>query len=98
MCNRYSLTKKQERLIVREYESLDLYFTERFNIAPTQSAPVVLVEEGKLVHRDMKWGFAPKWSKAPITNAQFETLDKKATFKEAFQTRRCLVPATGFYE
>lgn len=98
MCNRYSLTKKLERLIVREYETLDLYFMERFNIAPTQSAPVILVEEGKLVRRDMKWGFTPKWSKAPITNAQFETLDKKPTFKEAFQTRRCLVPATGFYE
>ncbi|HEX3625931.1 MAG TPA: SOS response-associated peptidase [Verrucomicrobiae bacterium] len=98
MCNRYSLTKKQERLILQEYESLDLYFMERFNIAPTQSAPVILIEEGKLVRREMKWGFIPKWSKVPIRNAQFETLDKKPTFKEAFQTRRCLVPATGFYE
>jgi putative SOS response-associated peptidase YedK len=98
MCNRYALSKKQERVILQDYETIDLYFTERFNIAPTQFVPVVLVDEGKLVRRDMRWGFTPKWSKAPITNAQFETLEKKPTFKEAFLMRRCLVPATGFYE
>jgi putative SOS response-associated peptidase YedK len=49
MCNRYALSIKQERFILQEYETLDLYFMERFNIAPTQSAPVVLVESGKLV-------------------------------------------------
>ena len=98
MCNRYALSKKQERIILQDYETLDLYFTERFNIAPTQSAPVMLVENGKLVSREMKWGFVPKWSKSPVTNAQFETLDKKQMFKEAFETRRCLIPASGFYE
>lgn len=98
MCNRYALSKKQERVIVQDYGTLELYLMERFNIAPTQSAPVVLVENGKLVSRDMKWGFTPKWSKAPVTNAQFETLEKKQMFKEAFETRRCLVPASGFYE
>ena len=98
MCNRYALSKKQERLIVRDFGSLEFYFAERFNIAPTQSAPVVLLENGKLVSRDMKWGFIPKWSKSPVTNAQFETLDKKQMFKEAFETRRCLIPASGFYE
>ncbi len=98
MCNRYAISKKQERFILQEYETLDLYFMERFNIAPTQSAPVVLIEDGKLVARETKWGFIPKWSKAPVTNAQFETLDKKQMFKEAFETRRCLVPASGFYE
>jgi putative SOS response-associated peptidase YedK len=101
MCNRYALSKKQERLVIEEYGSLEQYYFahfDRFNIAPTQSAPVVLVEDGKLVSREMKWGFIPKWSKAPVTNAQFETLDKKPTFKEAFETHRCLVPASGFYE
>ena len=98
MCNRYALSKKQERFILQEYETLDLYFMERFNIAPTQSSPVVLIENGKLVLRDMKWGFIPQWSKSPVTNAQFETLDKRRLFKEAFESRRCLVPASGFYE
>jgi putative SOS response-associated peptidase YedK len=98
MCNRYALSKKQERVIIQDYGTLDLYFMERFNIAPTQSAPVVLIENGKPVCREMKWGFTPKWSKAPVTNAQFETLDEKQMFKEAFAGRRCLVPASGFYE
>jgi len=98
MCNRYALSKKQERFILQEYETLDLYFMERFNIAPTQSAPVVVVENGKPVSRDMKWGLIPKWSKTPVTNAQFETLAEKRMFKEAFETRRCLIPASGFYE
>ncbi len=47
MCNRYSLTKKQERIITREFGSLELYFMERFNIVPTQSAPIVVVENGQ---------------------------------------------------
>ncbi|HEX3625145.1 MAG TPA: SOS response-associated peptidase [Verrucomicrobiae bacterium] len=98
MCNRYALSKRQEELILQDYETLDLYFMERFNIAPTQAAPVVLIENGKLTCREMKWGFIPKWSKAPVTNAQFETLADKPTFKEAFETRRCLIPASGFYE
>src|ERR1700739_1944424 len=97
MCNRYSLTKKQQRIITREFGSLELYFMERFNIAPTQVAPIVLIENGKLTKKEMKWGFTAKWSKAPVMNAQFESMDKPM-FKEAFEKRRCLVPASGFYE
>jgi putative SOS response-associated peptidase YedK len=98
MCNRYALSKKQERLITKQYGSVELFYQLRFNIAPTQLAPVVLVENGKLASRNMQWGFKPAWSKSPVTNAQIETLDKKPTFKDAFAKRRCLVPASGFYE
>ncbi|HEV2454626.1 MAG TPA: SOS response-associated peptidase [Verrucomicrobiae bacterium] len=97
MCNRYALTKKQERVITREFGSLELYFMERFNIAPTQSAPVILIENGKLANRDMRWGFQVKWTKAPLLNAQLESMDKPS-FREAYSMRRCLVPASGFYE
>jgi putative SOS response-associated peptidase YedK len=41
MCNRYALSKKQERVIVQDYGTLEMYFMERFNIAPKQSAPIV---------------------------------------------------------
>jgi putative SOS response-associated peptidase YedK len=98
MCNRFALSKKDERLVVAEYGSVELYYQLRWNIAPTQPAPVVFLENGKLVCRDMQWGFKPAWSKSPITNAMRETLEQKATFKDAFAMRRCLVPATGFYE
>lgn len=81
MCNRYALTKKQERIITQEFGSLDFYFMERFNIAPTQRAPLVLLENGRLISREMNWGFQPKWAKGPLTNAQLETLAPKPTFK-----------------
>lgn len=97
MCNRYSLAKKQERIITREFGSLELYFLERFNIAPTQSAPVVLVENQKLASRNMQWGFKVKWTSAPLLNVQLESI-AKPMFREAFNMRRCLVPASGFYE
>jgi putative SOS response-associated peptidase YedK len=97
MCNRYALTKKQERIITREYGSLELYFMERFNIAPTQSASVVLVENEKLVTREMRWGLKVKWTKAPLLNAQRESLEKPV-FRATFEAHRCLVPASGFYE
>jgi putative SOS response-associated peptidase YedK len=97
MCNRYSLSKKQERVITRDYGSLELYFMERFNIAPTQRAPVVRIENGKLATRDMHWGFAVKWTRAPVLNVQLESMEKPM-FREMFKLRRCLVPASGFYE
>ena len=97
MCNRYALTKKQERIITREFGSLELYFMERFNIAPTQNASVILVGEGQMVTREMQWGLPVRWTRAPLLNVKFESMEKPA-LREAFETRRCLVPANGFYE
>lgn len=97
MCNRYALTKKQERIITREFGSLELYFMERFNIAPTQSASVLLVEDGRIVTREMRWGFAVRWTRAPLLNIQLES-SKKPAFRETFETHRILIPASGFYE
>lgn len=95
MCNRYSLSKKQERIITREYGSVEFYFMQRFNIAPTQKAQVITVENDKLVSREMKWGWTTKFGL--MTNARAETAHENM-FKEALAGRRCLVPADGFYE
>jgi putative SOS response-associated peptidase YedK len=95
MCNRYSLGKKQERIITREYGSVEFYFAERFNIAPTEFAQIILVEGGKLVCREMNWGIQTRFGM--FTNIQAESTHKK-TLKELFENRRCLVPASGFYE
>ncbi|HUA66178.1 MAG TPA: SOS response-associated peptidase [Alphaproteobacteria bacterium] len=95
MCNRYSLSKKQERVITREYGSIEFYFMERFNIAPTEFAQVIAVENGKLVSREMKWGIETPFGM--LTNTRAESTNKK-TYEESFKNCRCLVPATGFYE
>lgn len=98
MCNRYRLTRRETPLTITGLGTIEFEFSSRYNIAPTQLAPVVTVESGKLAARDMKWGFKPAWSKGVITNAMVETAPSKPTFKEAFASRRCLVPASGFYE
>jgi len=93
------LTKKEMRIISRlPPEQLQLWFKARFNIAPTQEVPAVVLEAGELRQRDFQWGLRPVWSKYPIINAQAESLLQKPTFRAPFQQRRCLVPADGFYE
>jgi putative SOS response-associated peptidase YedK len=77
---------------------LQLYFKERFNIAPTQDAPVILLEDSRLEQRAMRWGLQPSWANFPIINVKSETVTAKPTFRESFSSRRCLVPADGFYE
>jgi putative SOS response-associated peptidase YedK len=94
MCNRYSLTKKQERIITREHGSVEFFFMQRFNIAPTQNAQVVVMENGKLVARELKWGWETKFGL--MTNVKSETAHQK--FKDAMEKRRCVVPTDGFYE
>ncbi len=99
MCGRYSLTKKEMRIISKlPPGELQLWLKARFNIAPTQEVPVIVLEGGRLVPRELSWGLRPVWSKHPLINAQAESLAQKPTFRAAFQQHRCLVPADGFYE
>jgi putative SOS response-associated peptidase YedK len=75
----------------------------RYNIAPTQDAPVIrLTEEGRELSL-LRWGLIPFWAKDEkigyrTINARSETVAEKPSFREAFKQRRCLIPATGFYE
>lgn len=105
MCGRFSLNIPLELLI--EYFGLDLEHAcdvdRRYNIAPTETVPVIRIEDGKrcLVH--MKWGLVPEWADDPaignrLINARAETVDTKNSFRKAFFRRRCLVPAGGFFE
>lgn len=72
------------------------------NIAPSALCPVVLEDAGRRL-RLFKWGLVPRWAKdekiaCRCINARAEGLDEKPAFKDAFQSRRCLVPASGFFE
>ena len=77
----------------------------RFNVAPTDVMPIVGVNrDGGISIRELRWGLIPYWAKDPkvggakAINARAESVDEKPMFREAFKRRRCLVPASGYYE
>lgn len=103
MCSRYSLTAGEWQFFSKLLqELLILKFQARYNIAPTQSAPAIVMREGAPAAREMRFGFqtpASAGRKASIVvNARSETAAEKPMFRDAFRERRCLIPATGFYE
>ena len=104
MCGRYTLTKPLKTIISHfEAKSFKGDYLERYNIAPTQSMPVVVTPDGKRVMETMRWGLIPSWVKDPEThslliNARAETIQEKPSFRSSFKSRRCLVPTDGFYE
>jgi putative SOS response-associated peptidase YedK len=79
-------------------------FPPRYNVAPTDPIPVVRIDprDGVRELALMRWGLVPSWMKekpkAPHINARAETVATAPMFREAFARRRCLIPATGFYE
>lgn len=102
MCGRYTLSQSEG--LSRRFEISEVRIPPRFNIAPTQTAPVVrLRKEGQRELALLKWGLVPSWAREPtvgsrMINARCETVRKKPSFQEAFRRRRCLVPADGFFE
>jgi putative SOS response-associated peptidase YedK len=103
MCGRFVITSAPEALR-RLFGYIDRpNFPPRYNIAPTQPVPVVMVENGLRQFRLMRWGLIPAWVKDPrgfalLINARAETVLDKPAFRNAFRRRRCLIPADGYYE
>ncbi len=104
VCGRFTLTSSSEALAADFEVSEVERFEPRFNIAPSQEIAVVREDEaGVRECVALRWGMIPAWAKdpkkshAPI-NARSETAAGKPTFRQAMSRRRCLVPASGFYE
>jgi putative SOS response-associated peptidase YedK len=103
MCGRFVITSAPEALR-KLFGYIDQpNFPPRYNVAPTQPVPVVIVENGTRQFRLMRWGFIPAWVKEPrgfalLINARAETVQDKPAFKNAIRRRRCLIPADGWYE
>jgi putative SOS response-associated peptidase YedK len=75
----------------------------RYNVAPTQDAPIVAVGRNGRRIAGFRWGLVPFWADDPsignrMINARSESVATKPAFRRAFERRRCLVPADGFYE
>lgn len=103
MCGRYLITSSPEALRRLFGYGEQPNFPPRYNIAPTQPVPVVILENGVRQFRLMRWGFLPSWVKDPRTfalviNARAETVLEKPSFRNAIRRRRCILPADGYYE
>ncbi len=107
MCGRFSLYEPSDR-IARAFGVDDVapgVPEARFNVAPSQQIFVVVTSRDGTTRRlgTLKWGLVPSWSKDPASggrmiNARAETVASAPSFRRAFQGRRCLVPANGFFE
>lgn len=81
----------------------DLPDVPNYNVCPTTQVHVVRSGDGQRLLQPMRWGFLPHWYKTPtdgplLINARAETIAEKPAFRAACRERRCLIPATGFYE
>jgi putative SOS response-associated peptidase YedK len=105
MCGRYRLSRRKQ-LIAEYFDTVDeIDWEPRYNIAPSQNVGIIRQDRTQPVRKFslVRWGLIPYWAKdssigQKMINARSETVLDKPAFREAFQIRRCLVPADGFYE
>ncbi len=104
MCGRFALFSSVQA-IKKYYNYLNEVqdWKANYNIAPSQKIPVIINENGEKNLEFFQWGLIPFWAKDKkigykMINTRAETISEKPSFKFAFQKRRCLIPANGFYE
>jgi putative SOS response-associated peptidase YedK len=105
MCGRYRLSKRKQ-LVEEHFDAAgEEDWEPRYNIAPTQPVAVIRQHPKEPVRKLslVRWGLIPSWAKdasgaAKMINARSETAATQPAFRDAFQLRRCLIPADGFYE
>ena len=90
MCGRYSNAKDLTELMKLVDAVMCLGFVPRYNIAPTQMAPLIYIENKKPEVKLMRWGLVPAYAKDSsignaLINAKSETLTTRAAFREAFK-------------
>jgi putative SOS response-associated peptidase YedK len=103
MCGRYVIISTPAAIRAMFDYAEQPNFPPRYNVAPTQPIPVVLLRDGKRHFTLMRWGLLPSWVKDPknfplLINARGDTVLEKPAFRNAIRRRRCLIPADGFYE
>ena len=104
MCGRFAFYTPAEAVVRLFGARAEEDFPPRWNLAPTQDAPVVRLDaDGERYFDALYWGLVPFWAKEKaignrMINARAETVAEKPAFRQAFRQRRCLVLADGFYE
>ncbi len=104
MCGRYAIVLVGDGTLQRRFSIEELLDdpAPRFNVAPTQTLPVITRNSPNRVEM-MRWGLIPSWAKdagigSKMINARAETVAEKPAFRRSLRSRRCLVPASGFFE
>ena len=104
MCGRYVVAYDPETLVSGFSLTRIQPFDKRWNIAPQSPVPVVYeTRAGERVGELMRWGLVPHWAKdatigTKLNNARSEGMADKPSFRQAVRRRRCILPASGFYE
>ncbi len=103
MCGRYSTGKVSKKKFEETLDTELVEIPSSFNLCPGRDNPVIAEEDGGIASVKMRWGLVPNWSKEPrpdasSINARSETMAEKPFFRDSFRSRRCLVPADGYYE
>ena len=110
MCGRYAQTLGAEEIVqsfALDGSSLDQSLPLNWNIAPTNEIYIIRNESGSKILDSASWGIIAPWQKtmadarasqSHAINARSESIHEKPTFRHAFRTSRCLIPATGYYE
>jgi putative SOS response-associated peptidase YedK len=104
MCGRFILLTDLS-VIIKSFgiQNVACEYRPGNNISPGQQIAAILRKDDQNSLVDFRWGLIPSWAKDPsignrMFNARSETIAEKPSFKNAFQKRRCLIPADGFYE
>jgi len=104
MCGRYVVAYDPQTLVAGFSLTRIEPFERRWNVAPQSPVPVVYeTRDGERVCEPMRWGLVPHWARdetigARLNNARSEGMADKPSFRQAVRRRRCVLPASGFYE
>lgn len=96
MCGRYTVFTQDEDSMMNKYLSQAGFDDNIGDICPGGDAPIIITSQNKIFSRKGTWGFTGMSSL--VINARLETATQKRYFSEAFAHRRCVIPATSFYE
>jgi putative SOS response-associated peptidase YedK len=106
MCGRYASARSVDDIASAfgiGDDDVDAVAEPDWNVAPTKAMSAVLVRDGRRTLTTLRWGLVPSWAADPsvgsrMINARIETAPDKPAFRDALASRRCLLPADGWYE